>query len=220
MHRSWFSIGCPFLCASLFASPAFAGRDPVRIDPSTPVVLSVRIISTAKDVGKTVPLMIDEADSLWRRYGVRLTRGDGASPQHVQIVIVDDPLPGSFRDGEGDRGLGWITFLTPETPRNVIYLSWNRTVKLFSELPGVKQPLEHLPDSLRIGALARALGRTLAHEVGHYVFSSTDHARVGMMRRNYSAFQLFERDAGPFRLDSDRERALKLAVDCAQRQRS
>jgi hypothetical protein len=210
------SIGCALISLIAVAPDALA-RKRATDPPDSSIVLSITIKTRAKGVQKTVPRLIDEADAVWKRYGVRLTREGGLQQSRITVVIVDEPLQGTFAEGEGERGLGWITFLTPAHPRNVIYLSWSRTQALLGEMIGRHQPLEQMPENLRAAYLGRALGRTLAHELGHYLFASTEHARSGLMRANYSAAQLFDQSPGGFQLDADREQMIATIISAALR---
>ena len=198
-------IGAP--CAA--ASSERADADP----PDAPTVvlpLTVAIMSEARGVADVVPRLLDEANRIWVKYGVRLETDVAPCARPLRIVIVDDPLPGTFADTEDNdrRGLGWITFLSPGKPRDVLYLSWKRTLALLADANSMHTSPEQMPDRLRETLLGRALGRTLAHELGHYLLASTSHARNGLMRRSYSAPQLFDQHVTGFDLDVDELRRL------------
>lgn len=214
-------IVCALAAVSLLADPSSvsAAAKPTKpLDPpESPVVVSIKVLTRATHVAKTVPRIVEEADRLWRPYGVRLVCEGGAHDRRVRIVIVDDPPGGVFEEEERERGasgLGWITFLEPTKPRDLIYLSWKRAVTLLEEAR--RMPVEQIPEALRREYLGRALGRTLAHEMGHYLLASTAHAEAGLMRRHYSATQLFEATAVGFGLDAERKRAIAAArLPCA-----
>jgi hypothetical protein len=54
--------------------------------------------------------------------------------------------------------------------------------------------------------VARALGRAAAHELGHYLLASREHARRGLMRARFNADELVSDYGAAFRLeDSDRQ---------------
>lgn len=48
--------------------------------------------------------------------------------------------------------------------------------------------------------LARALGRVLAHEIGHVLLGAPYHDRAGLMRRTFRPDELAEPNRTPFRL--------------------
>jgi hypothetical protein len=213
MRISGPSIVCALVISSLCTLPDAAGSPRAKsVVPPPSIGLAIKVESTGKDIERVMPAIVREADRLWERYGVRLTGTNESAARRVQVVIVDDAEPGTFADGAGQEGLGWITFLGPESPRNVIYLSWKRALTLLSEMMHGHQPIEQLPDKQRDWYLGRALGRTLAHEIGHYLLASAEHARTGMMRARYSAAQLFDPSTNGFLLDGERERTITVAV--------
>src|SRR5262249_62227512 len=59
-----------------------------------------------------------------------------------------------------------------------------------------------LPVALAETFLARALGRALAHEIGHYLFGTREHTTDGLMRPQFSPQDLLEEASRPlFRVD-------------------
>jgi hypothetical protein len=48
---------------------------------------------------------------------------------------------------------------------------------------------------------ARAIGRALAHELGHYFLASKDHTKNGLMKAHRTAVEFFGPDDRPFKLD-------------------
>jgi hypothetical protein len=216
MRTSRVAIGyvlLPGVVLLALGAPMFARdrskNDVPRPDPyAESIALSIKIVSHSKDAPDAVPRIISEADRIWRRYGVRLTRDGDPAERRLRIIIVDDPPPGIFAAGEGAHGLGWITFLGPAKPRDVLYLSWKRAAALLGETNAGRTPLEQMPETLRKSIIGRALGRTLAHEIGHYLFASTAHTRTGLMRPSYSTFQLFDASGGGFDLGAEEQRRL------------
>ena len=56
--------------------------------------------------------------------------------------------------------------------------------------------------------LARAMGRALAHELGHYLLASKAHTQRGLMKPVMTAVELFMPDASVFRIDPAQRRAV------------
>ena len=67
--------------------------------------------------------------------------------------------------------------------------------------------LNQMPGAQRQTYLSRALGRALAHELGHFLFQSKVHSEGGLMRARQSADALFGPDRKSFRLTDDERRA-------------
>jgi len=66
--------------------------------------------------------------------------------------------------------------------------------------------LESLPVAVQARFMAQALGRSLAHEVGHYMLGSTGHAERGLMRESFSPDELLDSTMDLYALE-DRDRA-------------
>ena len=56
--------------------------------------------------------------------------------------------------------------------------------------------------------LARAMGRALAHELGHYLLASKAHTERGLMKAVMTAVELFMPDSGGFRIEPAQRRAV------------
>ena len=59
-------------------------------------------------------------------------------------------------------------------------------------------PSASMPVAYRDTLLSRAIGRALAHEIGHYLFASKVHTPAGLMKAVHSAVELFSPTRGHF----------------------
>jgi hypothetical protein len=138
----------------------------------------------------------EEAASLWRPYGVELTWVDDPQPEceapgfAVDAVIERPPFS------------KWLSILGQatvgvETPQGrSIHLSFDATERvLLADV--IASPDGH---SVRDREMARALGRVLAHEIGHVLLAAPYHERAGLMRANFAPRDLVDPDRVPFRL--------------------
>jgi hypothetical protein len=50
--------------------------------------------------------------------------------------------------------------------------------------------------------LGRAMGRALAHEMGHYLLASKVHTRRGLMQATHTASAFFDNDRSSFAIDN------------------
>ena len=141
--------------------------------------------------------MTDEADAVWGPSGItfvweRAERGRLANP--LQIVVNDDRgLPAS------STPLGWILFGNGGVPQHLIHVSYANAVALLEDSAGIVGSVHRMTVSERETYLGRAMGRALAHEVGHYLLASKTHSPRGLMRATLTAMQLFS----PLRADLD-----------------
>ena len=69
---------------------------------------------------------------------------------------------------------------------------------LVSSVPGRAGDELVAVDERRLG---KVLGRTVAHEIGHYLLDTPTHARSGLMRPNFDAFEFTDLRDGAFALD-------------------
>jgi hypothetical protein len=137
-----------------------------------------------------------EADAIWQRAAIAIEcRTDGGAAD--LRVVFDDPTPA----GDGlPLTLGWVVFVSG-APDPVIHLSVANTRRLLDASPAVVAASEALKPWHRDVLVARALGRALAHEVGHVLLATTQHAPRGLMRAQRSAADMFEPARLPFAID-------------------
>jgi hypothetical protein len=163
------------------------------------VALTINV-SVAPDLSTTfVSRVLAETDDIWRSAGMtfawqRAPRGAAAT---LQVVIGHDARP--VRDGR--FALGWITFENSK-PEQVIYVSYSNAHQLMIESQGVVGAVDRMTLLQRETLLARAMGRALAHEIGHYLLASKAHTLTGLMRSRVPATELFSTDHRQFVLDN------------------
>jgi hypothetical protein len=140
---------------------------------------------------------LEEAKAIWLDAGVRISwriEGERTAGDGLRVLIDDDP---GTALSEG-LALGWVIF-EGDVPRPEIHLSYvNAAVGL--------------ERSCQLGALARwtplhidevvalALGRALAHEIGHYLLGPDAHTASGLMRADWSPTELYGEHRPYFRL--------------------
>jgi hypothetical protein len=137
--------------------------------------------------------MCDEAEAIWRRADVALRWRADAPPPAVRVVF-DDPPPA--RPGRA-LAIGWIAF-AGDAPESIIHLSYANAIQLLEDSSAVVGPLKPWD---RDTLVARALGRALAHELGHYLLGSKAHTAAGLMRAQPRASEMFERSRAAFAID-------------------
>jgi len=133
--------------------------------------------------------MTDEADAVWRPNGVTFVweRAEKGRPAGPLEVIVDN----DHGTTSGGPPLGWIRFDAHDAPGPLIHMSYANVVALLQDSNGVVGNLNEMPITERETYLGRAMGRALAHELGHYLLASKAHSRTGLMRSSMTAVDLF-----------------------------
>jgi len=163
------------------------------------IALTVNV-SAPPDISPTlVSRVLAEADAIWRYAGFAFEWErvpQEAAAASLQVVIGHDVRGLS----NGALALGWIVF-ADSAPLQQIYVSYENALQLLVESPGVG-PLGNMPILERETLLARAMGRVLAHEMGHYLLSSKAHTQTGLMRARITATEFFSNDNRRFKLDN------------------
>jgi hypothetical protein len=133
-----------------------------------------------------------EASAIWEAAGVTF-EWNVANPDDGNVSDIDDDCVLHVRITDevsgaeaGRRAIGWITFSAPDSPQRVIHLSRAGVMELLAGTPGVREMPLLSEDAL----MARALGRALAHELGHY-FLGPAHTDRGLMQGRRRAQDFF-----------------------------
>ena len=150
--------------------------------PATPLSPAVRASAVA------------EAAAIWAPRGVLVGGDQPYSP--VVLTVVTSAHAQAFRAAHAP--LAAIVFLpdgTPE-PRVVLYLPEVLRLVGCARFLGLGE--RQWPPGLRETIVGRAVGRVLAHEIGHYVMRSRTHTAGGLMRSFHRADDLVGLSRMPF----------------------
>jgi hypothetical protein len=128
---------------------------------------------------------IGEARTIWSPYGVSVDAATPAAVAQRDVAV----LTVVFVRARSGHALGAIAFVDG-APGQVLTVFVDAVVTLIgtARLMGATQA--QWPVTLRDQVLARAIGRVLAHEIGHFVLRTRDHAARGLMRAEHTADEL------------------------------
>jgi hypothetical protein len=172
------------------------------------------VVTSAAVDDQIAAAMFEELASIWMRDGVHVCLcPEGLNPPPVETVslILSPEWPPAAAAG----GLGWIRFLAgPDldrepAPAPVLMVSIAATRTLVEATDYRGRPVVQRPLALRRELLARALGRAAAHELGHYLLASRQHASHGLMRAQFRGDELLAENAAAFRLGPVERRKLE-----------
>jgi hypothetical protein len=143
-----------------------------------------------------------ETEAIWGPYGVHFEWiGDAGGPQSpASAVSLEVNLEREFEDR---RRMDWPPVLghvavTPDaSDSRAIHVSIHATESL---LAGRTTGPRATAGIVRDSELARALGRVLAHEIGHVLLGPPYHDTTGLMRASFRPDDLGAPDPAPFRL--------------------
>ena len=202
------------IATSLVASFADAAVvPPLACQTAVEMSSTVDLKWTSEDVRR----FRQEAERVWTALGIDVCWRDARTPcDHAAVTLhvrVADDVPSTGPSTR--RALGWIGFSDVGGPGPFIVLSVRRAIELLGSAERAARRLAELPGMVR-RLLPRALGRALAHELGHYLLARRAHSRAGLMREAFRPEDLADDGAGQrMQLGAGDRRALLLR--CAPR---
>jgi len=206
-------IAAGLTVAALLAAP-LTSRPLVPETP--PIVVNVAIAAALSP--SLVTRILDEATAIWRAAGFTLLWQHGAASvvPYARVTETGPYVPTTLRVVIGNQAgvsreestpLGWITFDGSGSPEPEIYLSHaNARSLLVRSTP--HGGVERMPPVEQETLLGRALGRALAHELGHYLLASKAHTPGGLMGARRTTTELFWNDRARFALAGDQRAAV------------
>jgi hypothetical protein len=165
--------------------------------PPPPMIVNVTVDANLS--ASLVARMLDEATSIWSLAGLPVVWQRTPNRPRGTITVKVGSERGSSTDGA--LPLGWIRFDDVQTPEPQIYVSDANARALLAEWGGSTMGIHRMPVLQQEVLLARAMGRALAHELGHYLLASKAHTRRGLMRTDRSANDFFTTTREGFTLD-------------------
>lgn len=145
-----------------------------------------------------------EASAIWKLGGVTLdwhaTPEPPAGAGRSTVDVTFDDAPGSVA-GQ-DVPLGWVTLDASGVPEGTIFLSRKNALRLVDTIDEYRER----PLKFKERLVARALGRALAHELGHYLTGSREHSVSGLMKGRRLAPEFFSPARVGFNVNGDERR--------------
>ena len=199
------------VAVALFASTTLDAAAPAA--PSAALPSMIVNVTTADDVSPQLAArVLAEADAIGRPSGVTFVwrRAAARVVPYAQVSETGPYLPNTLRltiggnRGTGRPGgmpLGWIVFDDVALPEQEIFLSHANALAMIDDARGVVGIVSQMPIAQRDTLLGRAMGRALAHELGHYLLASKVHTGRGLMKAVLTAVELFMPDASGFRVE-------------------
>jgi hypothetical protein len=205
------------LVAALIASasllPAGVTESPATIS-APPITVTVTASGVSPSLLRNV---FEEAEAIWQSSGVsfawrtadrdlRPCTTDGPPPLPLSLRVTFGDAPGAAKGGQ--LPLGWIVFDDVTTPEQEIYVSYGNAIRFLKSARGVVGLLDQMTQVQKETLLGRAMGRALAHELGHYLLASKIHTSRGLMKATRTAFEFFTPDRGGFAIEAGQTQVL------------
>ena len=196
-----------------FSAIAVAAVLAGSIQVSASMTLSVQLIQRCPPAAacvapRVVARMRTETEQIWSSLDVRIEwadsrrDADAAAGRQLTVFLEGDGGPAPVSDAAVLASLH-----QPAEPcEDGIVRIWMRNVRQqlgTLHVDGV--PFDNVPVALGDVILARALGRALAHEIGHYLLGTGAHAERGLMRARFAPPEFVEELSPRYRLTA-RER--------------
>ena len=142
-----------------------------------------------------------DLERIWRpAVDVVATVGSGPAGllarDHVRLVLTMRTLPATDA-----AGIGWIEFVD-DRPQPVLTVSLTAVNGLVRNGRWSGRPFSSLPARASALFRQRAIARAAAHELGHYLLHTKDHAPRGLMRAVYMVAEIMSGSAKLNRLDA------------------
>jgi hypothetical protein len=205
--RVAFSAGFAVTLVSASATAVEPAPRDASARPEERRAFSVGIAVARSTAARPAAGMVAEADAIWRAYGIRVVllplRATEIAPCDVRITLTFKSAQGraTGADDPSPARLGSIWF-DDGVPSRAIAIDADAIAARVLEAASSERPLDRWPPGLAALVTSRALGRVLAHEIGHYLLASPAHSPAGLMRPAFDGRQLAGWDRRGFQLDA------------------
>jgi hypothetical protein len=109
-----------------------------------------------------------------------------AEPSRPQMsVIITSDMPEEFRSNSARPPVLASILFVDHKPTNMIAAYPEEVGRLLETVRMDARPVGARPALIRERLTGRVLGRAVAHELGHFLFGSADHAPDGLMRARH-----------------------------------
>jgi hypothetical protein len=166
--------------------------------PGMGITHVVAIVLTWTTAGAQPPAerraMLQEVEAIWRAHGVSIVAVPPAEtgPPAADARLVVTLARASRRPavpGRRER-LGAIVFDHDNAPATALTIDVAAVTAIVAGTRLAGRPFDQWPPAGRDALVGRALGRVLAHEIGHYLLASRVHAPAGLMRAAFDGDEL------------------------------
>jgi hypothetical protein len=191
------------LALAFFARSAPTAPPAASLPAGSPALrVLVRFDTRAVEKHLRVADLTRTVQNIWKPYADILFAdtadlvGDG-DVDEIQLVLAE----GQGSAASGASALGWITFIAPGRPANVVTVSVATARSLMARESWMGRRLDQLPPALRQQLITRAVSWSAAHEIGHYLLRTSAHAMTGLMKAQLTASDVMRNDREWIQLD-------------------
>jgi hypothetical protein len=165
---------------------------------------------------------VSEAAAVWIAYGVEVDRPDSDPSSDCDRVhkVIRVSLSASQRARKREHVLGEALY-DANAADWMIILHYTDVVRIATDARAFGEHAAFWPAPVRDQIIGRALGRVLAHEIGHILLRQSQHSTTGLMQAGQVASRLadYSRDALAL-TQIERARLHMVVEDLLSRERS
>jgi hypothetical protein len=146
------------------------------------------------------PAAAEEAAEIWAPHDVVIDQVPPRDWTPDQAVVLTIGIEPSDVADPRQGPLAVIEFAADGVPRPAVTVFFDRLMQMITRTPGWIVGERRWSRAQREQVVGRALGRVIAHEIGHFVLRTIDHASSGLMRPVHQADELVAPDRSRFPL--------------------
>ena len=175
MRRRLASATCACVMAVAVSEPGAAQAPVTAHQLAVCLVLSQKLSISVR----AAAVVLAESKAIWTPHGVGVRWAEPSDESCDRLISVKGDQEALAEDATTESALGWVPFVKGRA-RQLVFLRVGRARTLIDALsPGTR------PEALTELLVARLLGRSLAHELGHVLLNSRSHEKSGLMRARY-----------------------------------
>jgi hypothetical protein len=193
------------IAALAVAAPLSAALDKTDAVPLGGATMVVHVIAAVDISQSLVSATLREADAIWRAAGFRFIWERGSQVTNASLQVV---IGGGVSPSERLMPLAWIGFDDDGAPKRMVYVSHANAAAYLANSRETVGLVEMMTVLQRETYLGRAMGRSLAHEIGHFLLASRTHARKGLMRATHGSTEFFMAERHAFAIDSSERKQM------------
>jgi hypothetical protein len=151
----------------------------------TPALTVCLTFSGALEIGSSLrTALLAQTARIWGPLGVTVGLHEDVAISCNRPILVKSDLEARPEDAASDAAIAWVPFVAGRA-RQLVFLRVSHARMLVDAFsPGMRPP------GLTEQLLAKLLGRSLAHELGHVLLNTLGHERSGLMRPRYHPYDI------------------------------
>lgn len=166
-----------------------------------------------------VAVAVDQIRQIWSAAGVMVTasRPGEARPPDQAIISVRIVRFSTQPNSRGESTLAWVAVTEERMPAPAVFVSLPTMTAVLSHAEFAGYAVKRLTSVLRAELAGRAIGRAVAHELGHFLLQRAGHRGEGLMRRSYSPNDLVGDWLEPFQVPADERLNVRAEIETLTR---